>query len=233
MKCRAIYKGDSNYNLVFFRSKGVQLPYALELEAKTNLVKDIEKIRIVLNESKEGHIIVANVYDITYRFNFNKKESSLYLHFDNRQNSNELEFNLFILKDATSTGLKRILSYSKIIEPNYTFEETVPFKAFAISIPAPYNYAEEQEGVASSLTQRTSVLKGELWWQINYGLPLLDKVKNKNIYDSVLINIILKHPDVVNIFYLNSYVIDSQYYYEVKISSVYGDDVYLSNTISG
>lgn len=61
------------------------------------------------------------------------------------------------------------------------------------------NYAEGVEGVQSSLIQRLSIIRGELWYQVNYGLPLLDKIKNKSVMDASILEIITNHPQVKSV----------------------------------
>lgn len=85
------------------------------------------------------------------------------------------------------------------------------------------NFSSKQQAVVDSLSQRLSVLKGELWYSINEGLPLLDKTKSKLSLDSALGSIILKHPDVTNIIEFNSKIFDRKYHADVKILSVYGE----------
>lgn len=85
------------------------------------------------------------------------------------------------------------------------------------------NFSSKQQAVVDSLTQRLSVLKGELWYSINEGLPLLDKTKSKLSLDSALGSIILKHPDVTNIVEFNSKIVNRKYHADVKILSVYGE----------
>ena len=41
------------------------------------------------------------------------------------------------------------------------------------------SFAKDEEGVAQSLTQRLSVIRGELWYNVLYGIPLFDKMKTK------------------------------------------------------
>lgn len=71
------------------------------------------------------------------------------------------------------------------------------------------NYSEKQHGVRDSLIQRLSVIKGELWYKASYGLPLMEKIRNKGIYDSIIINIITTHPDIVNLSYFYSEIVKS------------------------
>lgn len=85
------------------------------------------------------------------------------------------------------------------------------------------NYAKEQEGVATSLTQRLSVLKNELWYNINEGLPLIDKYRNKNILDSYVASTILKHPDVINISEFTSSLNKNSYSCKVVVNTIYGN----------
>lgn len=61
------------------------------------------------------------------------------------------------------------------------------------------NYADKSEGVANSLRQRLSVLKKELWYDYENGMPLPDKVRSKSIIDAYIIQTILKHPDVIDV----------------------------------
>ncbi len=87
------------------------------------------------------------------------------------------------------------------------------------------NYAKDQHGVATSLIARLSVIKGELWYKASYGLPLMDKIKNKGIYDSIIINIINSHPDVKNITYFNSSVENHKYHFNFIVNTIYSEEV--------
>ena len=93
------------------------------------------------------------------------------------------------------------------------------------------NYAGEQEGVAASLIQRLSVIKGELWYKASYGLPLMEKIKNKGIYDSIIINIITSHPDVANITYYNSVINGTKYELDFIVYTIYNEEVQIKYTI--
>ena len=85
------------------------------------------------------------------------------------------------------------------------------------------NYAEKQEGVATSLTQRLSVIKNELWYNVNEGLPLIDKYRNKNVIDSYVASTILKHPDVINISEFTSSLNKNSYSCKVVVNTIYGN----------
>ena len=84
------------------------------------------------------------------------------------------------------------------------------------------NFSDKQEGVADSLTQRLSVIKGELWYNISYGLPLFEKQKSKVAIDSFIGSTITTHPDVTSIESFKSQVIDKNYTCTIVINTVYG-----------
>ena len=93
------------------------------------------------------------------------------------------------------------------------------------------NYSIKQRGVADNLVQRLSILKNELWWQINYGLPVLEKHKNKSIIDSVIINIVLSNRDVKNIIRFESKVESHIYKFSMIVDTVFDESISLSNEI--
>lgn len=92
------------------------------------------------------------------------------------------------------------------------------------------NYSIEQEGVAHSLIQRLSVIRGELWYQINYGLPLFEKIKNKGILDSLIMGTITDHPEVRSVGDFSSVVEKSKYSISVKIDTIYNESISFEST---
>lgn len=124
---------------------------------------------------------------------------------------------------------------------------TIPFKEFCVAKRfaiddrhpeeneiAIQNYSNYQKGVACNLIQKLSIIKNELWWNINWGLPLLEKVRNKSIIDSVIINIVLSTRDVRNIVKLTSSV-DKRtktYSFDMVVETVWNEQINLSNVLS-
>ena len=84
------------------------------------------------------------------------------------------------------------------------------------------NYADEQAGVADALTQRLSVIRTELWHDITFGLPLLDKVKTKVIMDAAVAEIVLSNYNVVEIIEMTSKIVQHDYSAKIKVQSTYG-----------
>lgn len=84
------------------------------------------------------------------------------------------------------------------------------------------NYATGSEGVANSLRQRLSVLKHELWYDYNRGMPLPDKARSKAIIDAYVIRTILEHPDVIDIEGFESEQERNNYTCYFVVNTIYG-----------
>lgn len=91
------------------------------------------------------------------------------------------------------------------------------------------NYVTGQEGVAKSLTQWLAVIKGELWYSINYGFPLTDKIRNKATYDAYTIQLISSHPEVDRITKYSSVVKNGVYTFSCTILSIFGEEFSISS----
>lgn len=94
------------------------------------------------------------------------------------------------------------------------------------------NYAENTDAVVDSLIQRLSIIKGELWYQVNYGLPLTEKQTGINVFDLIIADIISSHPGVASLDKYTSKIIDHTYYYSCQITSIFADTVNISNEIN-
>lgn len=84
------------------------------------------------------------------------------------------------------------------------------------------SYVDRQQAVASSLTQRLSVIRGELWYNVSYGIPLLEKIKSKSIIDATVIQIVSSHQDVNDIKDFYSYIDRHSYHCKMTVMSKYG-----------
>lgn len=101
----------------------------------------------------------------------------------------------------------------------------------------PYTYMESQEfnystgvrGVRDGLIPRLSVIKGELWYKMSYGLPLMEKIRSKGIYDSIIVRYITEYPDVTNLEEFSSNLDRHTYTFDSIINTVYGEKINLSN----
>lgn len=84
------------------------------------------------------------------------------------------------------------------------------------------NFSEQQQSVVDNLTQRLSIVKGELWYNINYGQPIFEKTKSKTAFDTFILTVVKQHPDVNSIISFNSQIIDKKYTCNIQIESIYG-----------
>ena len=96
------------------------------------------------------------------------------------------------------------------------------------------NYVSQSEAVQMSLIQRLAVIKNELWYNINYGLPLFDKIRNKAIMDAAIIKIINEHEAVRTLINYTSSVDQAThiYYFSALINTVYNENISLSSEYS-
>lgn len=84
------------------------------------------------------------------------------------------------------------------------------------------SFAENEEGVVQSLSQRLSIIKEELWYNTRYGIPLFDKMKSKVEADIAVASMIELHPDVKNIDDFTSQIIGKRYSCNVIINTKEG-----------
>lgn len=85
------------------------------------------------------------------------------------------------------------------------------------------SFSEAQQSVVDSLTQRLSVIKTELWYDISYGLPLFDKVKNKIAMDGAVASIVTSHPDVISMSSFESAIVNRKYSCKFQAVTKYGN----------
>ena len=85
------------------------------------------------------------------------------------------------------------------------------------------NFVGEQSGVASALNQLLNIIRGELWFATNTGLPLFDKVSSKIQMDATVLQIVNSQEDVIAIKSFESYIQGHSYSCKIEIVSKYGD----------
>lgn len=92
----------------------------------------------------------------------------------------------------------------------------------AIFVEDKKSYVSNQDAIANSLTEKLNVLQNELWYNINYGIPLFNKYKSKAIIDAYITNEILSQKGVKNIITFTSTFVKHSYSCYAKINTVYG-----------
>lgn len=107
---------------------------------------------------------------------------------------------------------------------------TVGRFSYTTKITDVQNYSTETQGVIDSLTQRLSLIKGELWYQINAGLPLMEGYTSTTIFDAIIVSTIAEHPGVNKIISFNSKIEKHTYIFTCEFQSIYGDAVTVQKT---
>lgn len=84
------------------------------------------------------------------------------------------------------------------------------------------NYGTDNEAIADLLTQKLNVIKNELWYQINNGLPLFDKGATKGIFDAYIFNKTMTVDGIISIDKFQSKVIGHTYTFSMVCTTLYG-----------
>lgn len=92
------------------------------------------------------------------------------------------------------------------------------------------NFVENEKAVAQSLKQKLSVIQGELWYHINYGLPLYNKVKSKGVLDAVILGILEDHPSVKKIINFKSSIVNHKYSFTFTVNTIYNKEIILEDS---
>lgn len=111
----------------------------------------------------------------------------------------------------------------------YDKEKYTPKNPYTYLESQQFNYSTGVKGVRDALIPRLSVIKGELWYKMSYGLPLMEKIKSKGIYDSIIVRYITDYSDVVNLEDFYSSLDNYKYVFNCNINTIYGEKINLSN----
>ncbi len=84
------------------------------------------------------------------------------------------------------------------------------------------SHCDGLDGVCQSLTQRLSLIKGELYHFMNAGFPLLDKITSKQVLDAHIINVVSHHSEVSTIDKIESKLLNRTYSCKLYFTTNYG-----------
>lgn len=85
------------------------------------------------------------------------------------------------------------------------------------------NFSSENTMVRDCLIQRLSVIQHELWYNYQYGMPLVDKDVAKVTIDNFVMKTIQEHQDVLEITSFSSWLDEYNYHCDVKFTTKFGD----------
>ena len=86
------------------------------------------------------------------------------------------------------------------------------------------NFAERNTWVRDSLIQRLSVLKHELWYNYQYGMPLVDDGTVRVTIDAFVMETVQNHEDVLEITSFSSYIEAHDYHCDIGFTTRFGND---------
>lgn len=225
MICRGLKKEDDNHTVVWFNSYGTNIIYpqqgiGLEDVASGTIITPSELTGNGQRIKIQGTLVGYSNYTITLTFpsttiTITGRGSKVngYLVLPDRLESMEFDnayntLNITFFKYALSKKYKT---------PDLE-DAKDPYYAKKVYL----SYDEGLKSTEDSLIQRLSILKGELWYDINSGLPLLEKVKSKHLIDTTILSIVTNHPDVVRIINFRSTIEKHDYHCTIDVQSKYG-----------
>ena len=211
MKCRALSK---NHNIVWFGKTG-EAPDSFWYHLNSGITGKIllENVRETADYSTFGDLLGSTFSDI-YNTRFSDLRSPVYT---------------VTINGVNYTGL--LSPGSKINGILYSGSESVGIFTLTQS-DIVNNYSENTDAVVDSLIQRLSVIKGELWYQVNFGMPLTEKLRGTTVLDMTIMDIITSHPGVAQLDSFTSAVKNHTYTFSGIIRSIYGTQLTISNSYS-
>ena len=223
MKVRNIVDG----NVIWFGSQGTKLYLNTDfLNANTTLVTNInagETIR-VKTSFRVPHFNTDDVYQLQISFQATTTadvNKMITVTLDKNVNYTQIDDNTYevdTLVELLNNVNVHYIRFTQLSTTEFEYASTIR----STNGKQANSFVYQQEGVAADLTQRLSVLKNELWYQINYGLPLLDKIKSKAVIDASVLDIITSHPNVVRVSKFESQVLNRKYSCKATIESEFG-----------
>lgn len=85
------------------------------------------------------------------------------------------------------------------------------------------NFSSGIDMVKDSLIQRLSVIRHELWYNYQYGMPLVDNDTAQVTIDSFVMKTIQEHQDVLAIKSFSSKVVGHRYTCDVRFTTKFGE----------
>lgn len=86
------------------------------------------------------------------------------------------------------------------------------------------NFAAENDMVKDSLIQRLSVIRHELWYNYQYGMPLVDDDTAKVTIDAFVMKTIQEHEYVLEMTKFKSWLDKHDYHCEVNFTTTFGNN---------
>lgn len=212
MICRRSYINDvtKEHTVVWFGSYGL------------NILAPYQKIKLTTNETIIQNTCKRQQYNLTFN-NINNTTIKLY---DINNNVIDSYTTTRIGQHNLISSLDEELSKIEINAEDYEGDIVLILEQYGTAKlfdnVQHNNFSKEQQSVADSLNQSLSVIKNELWYNYNFGVPIESQNKTKLNIDIFIIDIINSNSDVKNIIEFNSIVDKGHYHCNMVIDSVFG-----------
>lgn len=226
------WRNYKDNTVIWFKSKGKEVLSNGSNGAVVTWNKNVTGSSFSFSNTKAyvGQRIAIKAYNITQPITFDllsspdfvsNQISARYTLTPDKPEVHAILLSSCFMNDTSTETLRLGVNISGLGEEtnDYVTFEILPY---AISTPAE-SFVDKQTGTVSSLNQLLSVIKGELWYNVSYGLPLYDKISTKYQMDSNIINIINNHNEVKAIKSFNSSISGHSYNCEVVVDSIYGE----------
>lgn len=229
MKCRKCYKepGSNKYKISWFGSVGAKFPERICFS---------DDVGIWLDYRLEGDTYKLHIENVNDKDKY-IKDNGLCESFKCEENkeiivkSPALVNKIMFFPTANINNFGTSQQFYTLTTP---YSRSISFMIPKIAIkPDTTNndYSDKQNAIRDTLIQRLSVIKGELWYSINYGLPLLDRVRNKGIFDAVILDIITQVRGVKNVTKFNSRLNNHEYTLDIEILTIYNETVSITTSM--
>lgn len=239
MKCRNIDENDNSS--IFFNSKGLQWPSKIVFDVWADRWDRHTTIPIEFHYDNEEDTYVIDDIQLTIagdeEYPVKTSPFDIILLGKNRNDSYTYwpkdVYNLLYIESFDGDGARidrccisvyskdNILLFSTEL-PVYNnevveeYEHSLPCSAIRQD-----NYVSDGKAVRTALVQKLSLLKNELWFSRQFGLPLLEK-SSKGIFDSYIARVINNQFGVKSISSFKSFQERHDYSVDVLVESVYG-----------
>lgn len=84
------------------------------------------------------------------------------------------------------------------------------------------NFSSENTMIKDSLMQKLNVIRHELWYDYQYGMPLVDNDATKVTVDAFVMKTIQNHEDVIEIVSFKSWLDKHTYHCDVQFTTTFG-----------
>ena len=116
-----------------------------------------------------------------------------------------------------------VITHSEVQDDGTIIQVPTMFAKFVNPNNKHDNFASENEMVRDSLIQKLSVIKHELWYDYQFGMPLVDSNIAQVQIDAFVMQTITQHQDVIAIQKFKSKVEGHAYACNVEIITKFGE----------